>query len=84
MDEGSIEIIPSCGKCGSNDLVGPDDMTDESIITCNSCGAENGTRGEFIERSKHLAAQKFTEELQATLGKAFDGSSGIKFTKSSD
>ena len=57
MTDMSVEVTPSCGKCGSNDLVIPDDMTDTSVITCNACGAENGTRGELVAASERLVAQ---------------------------
>jgi hypothetical protein len=81
MTDMSVEVIPSCVKCGGNDLIGPDDLTDESIITCNSCGEENGTFGELKTASHDIVAKKFTEDLQTTLSEAFDGSDGIKFTK---
>src|ERR1700729_2834149 len=47
MAETSFEFNPSCGKCGSNSLIGPNDMTDESTITCETCGADLGTLREL-------------------------------------
>jgi hypothetical protein len=44
IDIGTIEAVPHCGKCGSDDLRMPegitvqDDLTDDSLLTCASCG----------------------------------------------
>jgi len=77
-----VEMTPSCGECGSNDLIGPDDMTDESVITCNACGAENGTLGELKAAAFRLAEQEAEKHGESAFGEAFEGLDGIKFTKS--
>lgn len=44
IEIGTIESVPRCGKCGSDDLRMPegvanqDDLTDDSIVTCANCG----------------------------------------------
>jgi uncharacterized Zn finger protein len=41
---GTIEAVPRCGKCGSDDLRMPegvtsqDDLIDDSVVTCADCG----------------------------------------------
>jgi DNA-directed RNA polymerase subunit RPC12/RpoP len=81
MIETSFKFDPSCSKCGSDALIGPDDMTDESTITCETCGADLGTLGELKIAAFRLAKEKFAEEQSRSIGKAFEGADDAKFIK---
>jgi transcription elongation factor Elf1 len=35
-----------CPKCGSNKFVVPDQVTNDSLVTCTLCGASRGRWGE--------------------------------------
>jgi hypothetical protein len=84
MAETSFEFNPSCGECGSNSLIGPDDMTDESTITCETCGADLGTLGELKISALRLAEEKVAEETKGIIGETFKGIENVKFTESDD
>jgi hypothetical protein len=77
MADGNAEMILGCSNCGSNDLVGPEETTDESVLSCNSCGAELGTFNDILTK-------KFAKDLEGTLGETLEGFDNIKFTKSGD
>jgi hypothetical protein len=60
----SSEIVPRCNKCGSDDLLMPDgalsqdDLTDDSLITCGSCGTVF-TVTEIVASCETSAAKDF-------------------------
>jgi hypothetical protein len=84
MGTSNIEMKPRCNKCGADDLIGPDEMTDESIITCEACGAEVGTWGEVQAACMALVEEKAAQHLQGTLGQAFEHTDGISFKKTEE
>jgi hypothetical protein len=43
--ENTVEGMIDCARCGSCDLVRPYEGGDESMVTCNACGAQVGTWG---------------------------------------
>ena len=79
-----MEMKPCCNKCGADDLIGPDEMTDESIITCEAYGAEVGTWGEVQAACMAFAEEKAAQDLQGTLGQAFEHIDGISFKKTEE
>lgn len=84
MDETSGEPIaftPHCKKCGSNELTIPDDATDESPVTCSSCGAVCGAWGDLRAAAVEAAGQHATESFVDAIGRDFDGSEGVTFKK---
>jgi hypothetical protein len=70
-----------CNKCGSNELTVPDDATDDSAVTCSSCGAELDRWGDVQAAMQKATMEKFTESVTNVLGETFDGSEGITFKK---
>ena len=82
MNLGTVEMTPRCGKCGSDNLTVPDE-TEESVVTCESCGAENGTWGDLRSAAENHAGQKLEEHFQSTFEEAFEGIDGVEFKKSS-
>jgi ribosomal protein S27E len=74
----NLKITPSCGKCGHNGIVIPDDPTDDSVITCESCGAEIGTHGQFQAHVQQLAADTVRDEMSNILKDTFKGSTNFK------
>ena len=81
MSADQIEMTLSCSECGSNDIIGPDEMTDESIVTCNTCGAEVGTWGE-IQKACFIAGKKKAEQyIQGTIGERFEDTDSTQFIK---
>ena len=64
-----MNIELQCSKCGSKDFQHPDDLNDESTITCNDCGA-SAPYGEVREQ----AITKAKEFIDGELGNLFKGS----------
>ena len=65
---GTLEVKFDCARCGSCDLVRPDEG-DESIVTCNSCGSEVGTWGAL----QAAAVRKVERAARYSLRKEFRG-----------
>lgn len=77
MSERQEALTLCCDECGQDKVITPSELTDESQLTCDSCGAEYGMLGAV----KRVELEKVKEQLASAFGKAFDGLEGVKFTK---
>ena len=68
---GRLEIRLHCPKCGGNDLEIPDDATDDSLVTCASCGAVLGRWGDAQRQAMEAAYGKASEEIGNALRAEF-------------
>jgi hypothetical protein len=64
----TFHAVPHCGKCESDDLRMPegitrqDDLTDDSLITCTSCGTVT-TYVALVESCEANAAKDIEDDL---------------------
>jgi len=79
MDSQNVSVTMKCLKCGSDKLVLPDNPTDDSIVTCKSCGVEVGRWGDIKTGAKNTVKEKVTESIKDIFRDAFKGSKGITF-----
>ena len=79
MDSYQIPVTLQCKKCGDNMLSLPDNPTDDSIVTCKSCGVEVGRWGDIKTGAKNTVKEKVTESIKDIFRDAFKGSKGITF-----
>ncbi len=73
MSDGQETLTLCCDECGQDKVITPSELTDESQLTCDSCGAEYGTLGAI----KRVELEKVKEQLASAFGKALDGLEGI-------
>jgi hypothetical protein len=70
---GSMEAVPRCSNCGSDDLHMPegitsqDDLADDSFITCANCGTIT-TYAAIVESCE----AEITKNIKESLGSAGD------------
>jgi hypothetical protein len=75
----SMSASISCGKCGSNELLVPEDTADDSIVVCSSCGHELGRWGDIQAAVLKSAEEKVAEDFKDGLRKMLKGVDGVKF-----
>lgn len=78
---GHSEFTLSCQKCGSNELTIPDEATEDSRLTCASCGADGGRWGDVQAAVMEASGKQFEESLTDAIGQGFNGEDGISFKK---
>ncbi|QNQ62425.1 hypothetical protein IB024_01300 [Brucella sp. 6810] len=64
-----------CPKCEGTVIALPDDPTDESIVTCKSCGVSFGPWGDIKARAMQMAKDNIRSEFK----KSFKGMKNWKF-----
>ncbi len=62
----------SCSNCGSEKVEFDPNLGDEAVLTCAGCGANLGTRGEFINRAAKLAKDEAIPKAVDELRKSFE------------
>ncbi len=69
------ELSAKCKNCGGTEFSLPDDATESSVVTCNSCGKAGGTLGAFQAEAMRTAraampdiAKQFGEALKSVKG----------------
>jgi transcription elongation factor Elf1 len=72
--EHTIPVTFECKNCGGNTLVLPDEATDESVVTCKSCGIEVANWGDIKNASVETVKAQIIEDLKD----AFSGTDGFK------
>lgn len=78
MAADEIRITFTCKKCGGNTLSLPDEPTDNSIVSCSSCGVEVGRWGDIQAAALGAAKDKVEKDLTDVLREAFKGVEGFK------
>lgn len=72
MASESIPVTFKCLNCGGTVLESPDDpLTDESIMSCNTCGTVHCTYGELKTAAAEKAKEAVLDEVQKALGSLF-------------
>ncbi|MGJ0532793.1 ECs_2282 family putative zinc-binding protein [Methylocystis sp.] len=56
MSDDKISVEFNCKKCGGTVISLPDDPTDDSIATCQSCGVEFGRWGDIKAQATKVAS----------------------------
>jgi len=79
MNSTWVTVTLKCKKCSGNMLIVPDNPTDDSIVTCKSCGVEVGRWGDIKTGAKNTVKEKVTESIKDIFRDAFKGSKGITF-----
>jgi len=67
-----------CLKCGSNTISMPENSTDESLVTCPSCGTELGLWGDLIAAALDTARENFEKTSNQSLWNVPYEADGIK------
>ena len=66
----TIETVPHCRKCGSDDLRMPEgitsqnDLTDDSLVTCANCGTVT-TYDALVESCETDVAKNIEDDLRS-------------------
>jgi uncharacterized Zn finger protein len=79
-----MEFRLTCQKCGDHEISIPDNATDESTVTCASCGIAHCTWGELREATLRLAQEEATKQFQESIGEGSEGVEGIEFHKGTE
>jgi DNA-directed RNA polymerase subunit RPC12/RpoP len=72
MDSIPVPIELRCGKCGEKALIAEGDtLTEESMVSCTSCGAKLGKWGEVKQQALETSAEQIKKRLKDRFGDAF-------------
>jgi hypothetical protein len=79
MDSQNLPVTIKCRKCGGDMLVLPDNPTDDSIVTCQSCGIEVGRWGDIKAAALNTVQEKITEDIKGKFRESFKDFKSITF-----
>jgi DNA-directed RNA polymerase subunit N (RpoN/RPB10) len=70
--EMKIPVEIRCGSCGQKSLeASGDTLTDDSVVTCTSCGQKVGTWGNVKQHALEASADQIKKRLADALGDSF-------------
>jgi transcription elongation factor Elf1 len=72
MVDDHLSVTFECKECGGTILTVPDDATDDSPVSCKSCGFVFGSFGDVKAKAREAAL----EHVQDTIKGAFKGLKG--------
>jgi hypothetical protein len=67
-----------CNHCRQDKVIIAEELTDDSLITCDACGAEHGTWGSI----KMELTQAIAELAKETFGKGLNDTKYVKYKTS--
>lgn len=79
-----MEFGLTCQKCGGHQINIPDNATDESPVTCASCGVTHCTFGELRDATLGIAQEEIKKQFQEAIGEGAEGMDGIEFSKGTE
>lgn len=59
-----MQIKATCGACGNDLLLIPDDAEEDQMVRCSKCKADVGEKSE-VQRELKKAAEKQAEQIKA-------------------
>lgn len=63
-----IPIKIRCGKCNADNSLVADTDSDESIVTCTSCGATLGPLGELKKQAREFGVEEIKKRFRDKFG----------------